>query len=748
MEERPDNATVENPQTETPQENIQQIPTGEATPAPMEETAAETAEPAASTSSAATTAEPAATAEPAEPAVAETQTETEVKPEPEPVAEPVEPVAEPVEATAEEKEPEKVAEPVEKVAEPVEKVAEPVTPVAEPVEATAEEKQPEEIEIPEIPDDIYDHFTKEEVVRTLEEIVTDEDINKIKKQVSLLKLRFMQLNKEEAEQRRLEKASAGEAAENKEPEAKGGEAVEAENAEAENGAAEEQLTEEQLLDKRFHAAFAKYKENKQKYIDRQEQQKAENLAAKQNLLDKLKELIDSEISLKEIYDQFKAIQEEWKGIGPVPQADTTEIWQNYHFYVEKFFDKVRINKELRELDLKKNLESKIALCEKTEALLLEPSIFESFSLLQQYHNEWKEIGPVPDDKREEIWARFKNASDLINQKRREHYDLMAKEQENNYQAKLALCLRAEEVTKIDFSSMKQMNEAGNIASELLKTWRTIGPTPRQHNDEIWNRFKNTLDTFFEKKKESMRKIKEEQLDNYNRKVNLCIEAEAIAQRKDWKKATEELLNLQKEWKSIGFVAKKQSDAIWKRFRKACDDFFAAKKEYFSNIEANEQDNMAKKEELIRKVAETPLAETREENLNIIKSFQREWTEIGYTPIAEKERLWKAFRAAIDQRFDQLRANENEMRKNNYQQHIQNILEDDNSSDALKKERKFLQNKIAQLTEEVTLWSNNLGFFASSKNADLLKAQFEKKIESAREEIKQLEEKLKLLKEVK
>ena len=637
----------------------------------------------------------------------------------------------------------------EKVAETTEPEtsAEP-EPVAEPVEATAEEKQPEEIEIPEIPDDIYDHFTKDEVVRTLEEIVTDEDINKIKKQVSLLKLRFMQLNKEEAEQRRLEKASAGEAAESKEPEAKGNETAETENAEAENGAAEEQLTEEQLLDKRFHAAFAKYKENKQKYIDRLEQQKADNLAAKQNLLDKLKVLIDSEISLKEIYDQFKAIQEEWKGIGPVPQANTTEIWQNYHFYVEKFFDKVRINKELRELDLKKNLESKIALCEKTEALLLEPSIFESFSLLQQYHNDWKEIGPVPEDKKEEIWARFKNASDLINQKRREHYEQMAQEQENNYQAKLALCLRAEEVTKIDFSSMKQMNEAGNIASELLKTWRTIGPAPKQHNDEIWNRFKNTLDNFFERKKESMQKIKDEQLDNYNRKVNLCIEAEAIAQRKDWKKATEELLNLQKEWKSIGFVAKKQSDAIWKRFRKACDDFFAAKKEYFSNIEANEQDNMAKKEELIRKVAETPLAATREENLNIIKSFQREWTEIGSTPIAEKERLWKAFRAAIDQRFDQLRANESEMRKNNYQQHIQNILEDDNSSDALKKERKFLQNKIAQLTEDVTLWSNNLGFFASSKNADLLKAQFEKKIESAKDEIRQLEEKLKLLKEVK
>ena len=637
-----------------------------------------------------------------------------------------------------------IEEPVAETTEP-ETSAEP-TPVAEPVEATVEEKQPEEITIPEIPEDIYDHFTKEEVVRTLEELVQNEDINQIKRQVSLLKIRFIHLNKEEAEQQRLEKASANAA----EPADNNGETEKTDGAEAETeaGPKEEQLSESQLLDNRFHAAFATYKENKQKYIDRQEQQKAENLAAKKNLLDKLKVLIDSEISLKEIYDQFKAIQEEWKAIGPVPQADTTEIWQNYHFYVEKFFDKVRINKELRELDLKKNLESKIALCEKTEALLLEPSIFESFSRLQQYHNDWKEIGPVPEDKKEEIWARFKNASDLINQKRREHYEQMAQEQENNYQAKLALCLRAEEVTKIDFSSMKQMNEAGNIASELLKTWRTIGPAPKQHNDEIWNRFKNTLDNFFERKKESMQKIKDEQLDNYNRKVNLCIEAEAISQRRDWKKATEELLNLQKEWKSIGFVAKKQSDAVWKRFRKACDDFFAAKKEYFSNIEANEQDNMAKKEELIRKVAETPLAETREENLNIIKSFQREWTEIGYTPIAEKERLWKAFRAAIDQRFDQLRANESEMRKNNYQQHIQNILEDDNSSDALKKERKFLQNKIAQLTEDVTLWSNNLGFFASSKNADLLKAQFEKKIESTKEEIKQLEEKLKLLKEAK
>lgn len=638
--------------------------------------------------------------------------------------------------------------PTEAAANAPEEVTETPAEVATAAEGAAPvEEKTEEMEIPEIPDDIYDHFTKEQVVNTMEEVAKDEDVNKIKKQVSLLRARFIQLNKELAEQRRLEKAAATAEEKSEDQSAEEEADTNEENAEV-TEEKEAPLTEDQILDKRFNAAFTLYKNNKQKYMEQQEQQKADNLNAKQQLLDKLKVLIESEISLKEIYDQFKTIQEEWKAIGPVPQANTTEIWQNYHFYVEKFFDKVRINKELRELDLRKNMENKIALCEKTEALLLEPSIFESFSLLQQYHNEWKEIGPVPEDKKEEIWGRFKNASDLINQKRREHYEQMAQEQENNYQAKLALCLRAEEITKIDFTSMKQMNEVGNESSELLKTWRTIGPAPKQHNDEIWSRFKGTLDTFFERKKESMQKIKDEQLDNYNRKVNICIEAEAIAQRKDWKKATEDLLNLQKEWKEIGFVQKKQSDLVWKRFRKACDEFFTAKQAYFSNIEENEKANMAKKEELIRKVGETPLADTREENLNIIKSFQREWTEIGYTPAAEKERLWKAFRTAIDQRFEQLRANESEMRKSNYQQHIQNILNDSDASDAIKKERKQLQNKIAQLTEDVNLWSNNLGFFASSKNADLLKAQFEKKISTAREEIRQLEEKLKLLKDVK
>ncbi len=579
----------------------------------------------------------------------------------------------------------------------------------------------------EIADDTYDNLTKEEVIKTLEEVVKEKDVNKIKKQVSLLKIRFLKIVKEERE-RKLE-----------------------DNLTAEEEKSEESLqeiAERKVFEDRFNKAFSKYKENKQFFIDSQEQLKLANLEEKKSLLQELKQLIDSNESLKSIYDSFKDIQEKWKAIGPVPQNETTELWQNYHFFVEKFFDKVKISKELKELDLKKNLEQKLALCEKTEALLLETSLFNAFNTLQQYHNEWKEIGAVPDDKKEEIWLRFKDASDRINLKRREHYDNIIKEQENNYQAKLALCNRAQDVTNIDFSSIKQINEVSNETTELLKTWKTIGIAPKQHNEEIWNRFKSILDAFFESKKQYFDKIKGEQLDNYNKKINLCIQAEAVALRNDWRKATEELLKLQKEWKEIGNISKRQSEVLWKRFRKACDTFFAAKDDYFKNVESHEKDNLNLKEALIQKVKETPIADSKEENLDIIKNFQREWTEIGFTPIADKERLWKAFRTAIDQRFDKLNMKEEDIKKIQYQQRIKNILDDDNSSDALRKEKRFLQNKITQIKEDVSLWENNLGFFAHSKNADLLKAEFEKKIVKAKEEIIQLESKLKLLKEVK
>ena len=601
-----------------------------------------------------------------------------------------------------------------------------------PLEDNNDDKENTEGEVEEeveFDDASYDLLSKEEVVETLEETVKNPDVNKIKQQVALLKIRYLKLIKEEKEKVLEKNLSEGEEEEKKED-------------------IQKEMAERKHWDDRFNKAFNQYKENKQSYLEEQERQKQLNLEEKKALLDELKSLIDSNESLKKIYDSFKEIQEKWKAIGPVPQSDITELWQNYHFYVEKFFDKVKISKELKELDLKKNLELKLSLCEKTEALLIEPSVFKAFNTLQQYHNEWKEIGTVPEDKKEEIWVRFKNASDLINQKRRDHYENLSKDQENNYQAKLALCNRAQEITNIDFTSFKQINETSTQVSDLLKTWKTIGPAPKQHNDDIWNRFRSILDSFYESKKQYVDKIKEEQLDNYNKKINLCIQAEAISQRNDWKKATDEILKLQKEWKEIGMVTRKQSDILWKRFRKACDEFFAAKQAYYANIESHEQTNLAKKEELIQRVIDAPFVESKEENLQIIKAFQREWMEIGYTPLSEKERLWKEFRAAIDKRFEKLKISQDEIKNINYQQHIKNILDDNNASDGLYRERKTLQNKLSKLKEDVALWENNIGFFANSKNADLLKAEFEKKINKAKDEIVDIESKLKLLKNIK
>lgn len=601
-----------------------------------------------------------------------------------------------------------------------------------PLEDNNDDKENTEGEVEEeveFDDASYDLLSKEEVVETLEETVKNPDVNKIKQQVALLKIRYLKLIKEEKEKVLEKNLSEGEEEEKKED-------------------IQKEMAERKHWDDRFNKAFNQYKENKQSYLEEQERQKQLNLEEKKALLDELKSLIDSNESLKKIYDSFKEIQEKWKAIGPVPQSDITELWQNYHFYVEKFFDKVKISKELKELDLKKNLELKLSLCEKTEALLIEPSVFKAFNTLQQYHNEWKEIGTVPEDKKEEIWVRFKNASDLINQKRRDHYENLSKDQENNYQAKLALCNRAQEITNIDFTSFKQINETSTQVSDLLKTWKTIGPAPKQHNDDIWNRFRSILDSFYESKKQYVDKIKEEQLDNYNKKINLCIQAEAISQRNDWKKATDEILKLQKEWKEIGMVTRKQSDILWKRFRKACDEFFAAKQTYYANIESHEQTNLAKKEELIQRVIDAPFVESKEENLQIIKAFQREWMDIGYTPLSEKDRLWKEFRAAIDKRFEKLKISQDEIKNINYQQHIKNILDDNNASDGLYRERKTLQNKLSKLKEDVALWENNIGFFANSKNADLLKAEFEKKINKAKDEIVDIESKLKLLKNIK
>ncbi len=651
----------------------------------------------------------------AEEIVAEEIVAEEIIEKPEEVVE-VEAIEEPVKA--EETIPETVESPV---VEDVPVIAD-TTVATEIVEEKTEEKVEEEDE----EDDSYsefsmeaiDHMSPEELVVLLEETVKHK-AEKIKSKVSAIRNSFSAKTREEKAAKKQLFIDNG-------------------------GVAEEYTDEPTALENRFNEAFKIYKSEKARLNEILEKQKIENVAIKNELLAKLKDLVESNDLLKTTYDSFKEIQETWKKVGPVPQSEINNLWQNYHFYVERFFDKVKINKELRDLDLKKNLEQKIQLCEKVEELLLENSINKSFKLLQQYHDEWKAIGHVIEDKKEEIWERFKNASDTINLRRKDHYEEMQTEFLGNYNAKLVLCDKAEEITIREWNTIKEWNDVSEEVSELLKVWKTLGPAPKKLNDEVWETFKSKLDLFFANKKAFLQKVKESQLNNYNLKINLCNEAESIATRTDWKKATEDLLKLQKEWKDIGSVPKKYSDQIWKRFRAACDGFFAAKSAHFSSQFEHEDENLKLKEELLEKIKSFEMGDNRNENLNTLKEYQRQWMEIGHVPAQDKDRLYKSFKELINAHWEILKASASETRSSNYKSYVNDLMDNGDGNHAVEKERRFLQNKLTKLKEDISIWENNLGFFAVSKNAQLLIQEFNKKIENAKLEVKEIEEKLKII----
>lgn len=506
----------------------------------------------------------------------------------------------------------------------------------------------------------------------------------------------------------------------------------------EGGVKEDYKSELDQLDIDFRKLYGEYRERRQKYLEKQEQDKIDNLEKKKAVLEELRVLLQQEGSLKEIYDTFNQLQTKWKEIGAVPRSEANSLWESYHFLIEKFYDKVKINRELLEIGMKK----KIALCERVESLLLEPSINDSFRQLQECHQLWKEIGRVSADKSDEIWERFKKASDAVNKRCQEHYEKIREEQNNNLLAKKALCEKLEELLKTELSTVKDWTEATTKVNELFDLWKTIGPVPKEENENIWNRFKKPIDKFYEDKKEAFVKMKESQDENYQKKVELCLQAEVIAERTDWKRATEDLLKLQAEWKEVGYVAKKQSDKLWLRFRQACDKFFERKSQDYQNRKESENENIAKKEALIQAVKEFSFTEDKQHNLEVIKDFQRQWSEVGFVSTDERNRLYAEFRKAIDAHFDKLQSDSIESNLNNFKMKL-------DSSDGkrnVSREKKEFLDQIQKLQNDLNVWENNLGFLASSKQADLLKAEFDKKIEKAKAEIQLLKAKVKLLEE--
>jgi hypothetical protein len=570
-------------------------------------------------------------------------------------------------------------------------------------------------------DDIdYDQMNKQELVDMLEEVVHETDTSKIKNQVAQIKVVFYRRNKEDIENKKQDFIASG---------------------------GDEDSYEHILdpLEVRFQNAFNIYRHNKAKFAEELENIKQTNLKEKYRILEDLKNLINSEETLKKTYDEFQTLQEEWKQVGLVPASELNDLWQNYHFLVEKFFDKVRINKELRDLDLKKNLEKKVELCEKAEELLKEDSIIKSFKLLQKYHEEWREIGPVPRENNEEVWERFKTATEKINEGRREHYKELQEVQKQNLEAKEGLCEQAEVlVSKLDCSTISDWEKATANVDGLMKSWKSVGRAPKNKNDEIWKRFKKSLDAFYEQKRRFFSEIKKQQVENYNLKLKLCERAEELQDSDSWKNSTDELISLQKEWKKIGPVPRKYSDKIWKRFRAACDIFFDRKSEFYKDRRHEEEENLKKKQAVIEAIKSYKTSKSKDENIEALKDFQKQWHEIGHVIFKEKDKIYKQFKNAIGDLTSKLGISNSDLSISNFENKIETFKNSSDTEHSLLKERAFLVNKLKKLKDDIILWENNIGFFSDSKKSNVFKAEFEKKIEDAKKNQSTIQDKIKLI----
>lgn len=565
----------------------------------------------------------------------------------------------------------------------------------------------------------YDDLNKQELVDLLEDVVQESDFAQVKSQVAKINTAIRKIVKEDHEKERHEFVS--------------------------NGGNEDEFTpSEDPLDIRFREAFNHYKQHKAKHSEEVEKDKGVNLQRKLDLLEVLKDLINSEETLKKTYDEFKNLQDAWKEIGMVPATELRNLWQNYHFLVEKFFDKVRINKELRDLDMKKNLELKLELCEKAEELLMEKSIIKSFKLLQLYHEKWREVGPVPSDVKEDIWERFKGASDKINQRRKDHYKELQGQQQSNLDAKKALVEKLDEVLNVPAEALKDWQTKTDNVNEIAKVWKSIGRAPNEHNDDVWKQFKGKLDVFFMARRDYLNELKDQQLNNYNLKLDLCVRAESYVESEDWKEVTRDLINLQKEWKKIGPVPRKNSEKIWKRFRAACDQFFERKSAHFKNLHGFEEDNLKAKQELVAQILGFEIQSSKSANLDALKGFQRLWVEIGHVPFNTKDKIQQEYREAIDGLMDKMDVSRKEASVTDFKNKVEILKSGPEADRRIYKERSGLAVKLKHVQDDVLLWENNIGFFSNSKQAIKLKQEFENKIEKAKKEIELIKEQIKML----
>ncbi|MBO7571376.1 MAG: DUF349 domain-containing protein [Bacteroidales bacterium] len=613
--------------------------------------------------------------------------------------------------------------------EPTAQASEPIVAETEqdlPDEKVLEEQVPENI-IPEMPEEVvpeeevneedFAALNKEEILEKIRYYIHDSEKDDCKKEIDILRKLYYDRQREEHENIKRELRE------------KAGEGVEIE------------MPKDPTEDY-FKELMDDYHKQRAERLRRQEEIKEKNYEQKVAIIEKIKQLGTSE-SVSQSYNDFKALQKEWMEIGQVPAEKNKELWENYQMHVSNYYTLLKINRELRELDYKKNLEQKIALCERMEELLLEPNILTAYRKSIELFNEWKEVGPVPNDKREEIWDRFNEVRTKIYNNFHEHNEKQKAEREQNYEQKVLLCERIEAMVADDAlpTNGKDWLVAGQKVLELQALWKTIGMVPTAVNNEIYERFRASCNKFFDRKKEFFDRMNSDLEENLRKKTELCITAESLQDSTDWKKTTEMFYDLQKKWKEIGPAPKKHSDQIWGRFRAACNKFFDAKSQFYSNIEAEHQMNREKKENLISEVKAFVPVEDQAQNVEKIKEFRTRWNEIGYVASADKDRLYNEFKDAINKIFSTININRNDLELSNFTSQVE-MLKDAGETTALQKERSTIVRKIQDLTVEIAQIENNLGFFSSG--SDSIVQEFNKKIQKIKNEISVLKEKKKAI----
>ncbi len=560
-------------------------------------------------------------------------------------------------------------------------------------------------------------LSREEIVEALRKLV-EGPVEEVKEEVDELKQAYYKQKKLEIEEARSAFVAAG-------------------NPESEFVPAPDELEET------LKSLLAVFREKKAEYTASLEKQKEENLARKQQILDEMKAITSDSDNINKQYTRFQELQQAFKEPCELPSAAVSGLWKSFQACVENFYDLLKINKELRDYDFKKNLEQKTALCEAAEALLTNDDVVSAFKQLQLLHDEWRVTGPVAKELREELWNRFKDASTEVNKRYQSFFEARKEVERKNEEAKTALCEEIESIDMNALTSFAQWDEATKHVLDLQSRWKTLGFASRKMNNLLFERFRKTCDEFFARKAEYFKAVKERMAANLEKKKALCEKAEALKDSTDWKATTDIYVALQKEWKTIGPVAKKHSDAIWKRFVSACDYFFAQKNSQLASTRQAEQENLEKKREIIAQLKAIDEATEPDEAIKTVRELMARWNTIGYVPFKEKDKIYKEYQAQLDILFARLNMNENRNRLSNFSATVQQMA--DGNQDKLYRERDKLLRMYDQKKAELQTYENNIGFLniSSKKSGGLLK-EMERKMQKIREEMQLIEQKVQLI----